>query len=64
VDDPDEVIAMQLSCSRCGRTVKNDLPRSQMPTQIEFLGWLRSAGWSIGKVPDNKQLCHKCASSL
>jgi hypothetical protein len=59
----DEVIAMQLTCSRCGRTVKNDLPRPQMPTQVEFLKHLRDAGWSIAEVPNSKQMCLKCASS-
>ena len=63
MDDPNEIIAMQLACSRCGRTVKNDLPRSQMPTQVEFIDHLRSAGWSIAKHPDNKQMCLKCVSS-
>jgi hypothetical protein len=60
MDDPDEVIAMQLTCRKCGRTVKNDFPRSQMPTQIAFNDHLRSAGW---KVHHNGSLCLKCVSS-
>lgn len=60
MDDPDEVIAMQISCSGCSRTVKNDLPRSQMPTQIEFNDHMRNAGWNLDH---NKRLCLKCASS-
>jgi hypothetical protein len=56
----DDVIEMQLSCSGCGRTVKNDLPRSQMPDQLAFLDRLREAGWRLGV---NTRLCSKCASS-
>lgn len=63
MDDLDEIIAMSLTCTRCGRTVKNDLPRSQMPTQLEFIGHLRSAGWSISKVPNDKHMCMKCTTA-
>jgi hypothetical protein len=62
MDNPDEVIAMQLTCAGCGRTVKNDLPRSQLPDHLAFIDRLHSAGWSIAKYPDNKQKCLKCAS--
>ena len=68
----DDVIDMQLTCSGCGRTVKNDLPRSQMPDQLAFLERLRAAGWRAehhygsearsGQTSE-KRLCHKCASS-
>lgn len=59
----DDVIPMQLTCTGCGRTVKNDLPRSQMPDQIAFNDHLRAAGWSINKTPDDQHKCLKCASS-
>jgi ribosomal protein S27AE len=68
----DDVIAMQLTCSGCGRTVANDLPRSQMPDQLAFLERLRAAGWhamhhhgsdaNSGRTSE-KRLCPKCASS-
>ena len=59
----DDVIPMQLTCTGCGRTVQNDLPRSQMPDQIAFLDHLRAAGWRISALPDDKHACLKCASS-
>jgi ribosomal protein S27AE len=70
--DEDDVIAMQVSCSRCGKVVKNDLPRSEMPSQIEFLDRLRVAGWDVmhhqsgttGREggSSERRLCPKCAS--
>ena len=72
MDDPDEVIAMQLTCSGCGRTVKNDMPRSQMPDVFAFHERLRAAGWQAehhygsgaqGGRTTEKRLCHKCASA-
>ena len=58
--DDDEIIAMQITCLHCGKTVKNDFPCSQMPTQIEFNAYLRSMGWELDH---NKRRCLKCASS-
>lgn len=68
----DDVIPMQLSCSRCGKTVQNDLPRSQMPDVFAFHERLRAAGWAAqhhfssnaaqGQASE-KRLCPKCASS-
>jgi len=61
----DDVVAMSLTCTRCHATVKNDLPRSQVPTQLDFLHELRAAGWSIcDKAWFNQtHKCPKCASS-
>jgi hypothetical protein len=59
----DDVIAMSLTCSKCGTTVTNDLPRSKMPHHLDFIEELRGLGWSFAKLPDNKQRCPKCASS-
>ena len=51
---------MQITCLRCGKTVKNDFPRSKIPTQVEFNAYMRSVGWELDH---NKRLCDKCASS-
>jgi hypothetical protein len=63
--DDDDVIAMALTCSTCGATVRNDLPRSKMPHHLDFIEELRKLGWSIAPTtkPGNNQRCPKCVSS-
>jgi ribosomal protein S27AE len=60
-----EVIAMSLTCTQCGATVRNDLPRSKMPHHLVFIEELRALGWSITPTTrhENNQRCPKCASS-
>lgn len=63
---------MQLTCSRCDKIVRNDLPRSQLPDVFAFHERLRAAGWAAqhhfgsatkGSITSEKRLCPKCASS-
>ena len=59
----DEVLAMSMTCSKCGHTVKNDMVDLQ--DWFQFHDALRARGWFICEKNwyNNTHKCDQCASS-
>ena len=59
----DDILALSLTCTKCGHTVQNDMP--EIKDAFQFMDALRKRGWSIGDKewyhPTWK--CDRCASS-
>jgi hypothetical protein len=61
------IIPMSQTCSRCGKTVTNDVPEIRHP--LDFVDALRKRGWFIphpGATPrptsgERPHLCDTCA---
>jgi hypothetical protein len=59
----DDVLAMSLTCTKCGHTVKNDMP--EITDWFQFHDALRQRGWFICEKQSYNQThkCDRCASS-
>ena len=59
----DEILALSLTCTKCGHTVQNDMP--EIKDALQFMDALRTRGWFIGDKEwyHPTQKCDRCASS-